>query len=429
LSAADLGLPAGVRDYLPDGAARLKEVSRALEDAFARFGYRRVVVPTIERMSVVARGLGEEAGERLFNAVEPGTGEVVAICPDHTTRVGRLWAAALHALPAPVRVSYVGAVLRAREERAGRPREVFQAGAEYLGAGGVAADAEIVVLCDRALRAVGLDAAVLDLGHAGYVQAFFDAAELSADGRQAARDALSSKDAAGLGAIAEAEGGRRGGRGSTRAKARRALPELAGLYGGGSPARARRLARKAGLGKAALAAVDEVEAVIEAATACGLDARLTVDLGETRGFGYYTGLTLHAFAEGAGGEVASGGRYDDLLARYGRPAPAVGLAVDIAFLLDALDGRATVEADGWVLVGGDRPAAEVLFAGERLRAGGHRVAILPGRHSEARALAHAAAHRFDGVLMPARGAGKWRQVDVAGGPPRSLTLEALGAAS
>ena len=48
-----------------------------------------------------------------------------------------------------------------------------------------------------------------------------------------------------------------------------------------------------------------------------------------RGFDYYTGVRFQAFVPGAASAVLQGGRYDDLLARYGRPSPAVGFAVDV----------------------------------------------------------------------------------------------------
>jgi ATP phosphoribosyltransferase regulatory subunit len=62
-----------------------------------------------------------------------------------------------------------------------------------------------------------------------------------------------------------------------------------------------------------------------------------VDLGEARGLGYYTGITFAGYAPGAGSAVAAGGRYDGLLARFGRPDPAIGFAVDLEFATQALE--------------------------------------------------------------------------------------------
>ena len=60
------------------------------------------------------------------------------------------------------------------------------------------------------------------------------------------------------------------------------------------------------------------------------------DFGEVRGLDYYTGVHFEIFAAGAGAAVGAGGRYDDLVARFGRPLPAVGLALNLDALADAL---------------------------------------------------------------------------------------------
>jgi len=94
----------------------------------------------------------------------------------------------------------------------------------------------------------------------------------------------------------------------------------------------------------ALAAVRELGAVAAALDEAGLRDRLAVDLGEVRGLDYYTGLVFRAYAPGLGFEVGGGGRYDALLARFGRPLPAVGfmLGLDRVALLLERQGRLAV---------------------------------------------------------------------------------------
>jgi len=93
---------------------------------------------------------------------------------------------------------------------------------------------------------------------------------------------------------------------------------------------------------AAATAVDELRAVAGALRTAGLASRLAVDLGEVRGLDYYTGLVFRVFAPDLGFEVGGGGRYDTLLARFGRPLPAVGfmLGLDRVALLLERQGKA-----------------------------------------------------------------------------------------
>ncbi len=321
----DLSLPSGLRDLLPDHSAHLAELSSRLQEVFSRFGYRRVFLPTLERLDVVERGLSPAALADVMKFVEPGSGEVVAIRPDITPQIARLYAARPDALPSPARLCYDGPVLRAREARAGRPREVYQAGVEMLGAGGAAADAEMLVVLSRALESVGLAGARVEVGHARFAGAVVEAARLPERARAEAWAALGRKDEAALDALA------RKARGAPRARA--ALPALATLYGDGALARARAIAREV---PGAAAALAEVEAALRIAGRRRAGP-FAVDLGEARGLGYYTGITFAGYAPGAGSSVAAGGRYDALLARFGRPGPAIGFAVDLEFATQALE--------------------------------------------------------------------------------------------
>jgi ATP phosphoribosyltransferase regulatory subunit len=326
----DLSLPAGLRDLLPDHSAHLAELSGKLQAVFAGFGYRRLFLPTLERLEVVERGLSSTALADVMKFVEPGSGEVVAIRPDITPQIARLYAARPDALPNPARLCYDGPVLRARESRAGRPREVYQAGVELLGAGGPKADAEALFVLARALARVGLAGAVIEVGHARFAAAALEAAGLGKRARLEAWEALARKDAGALGRLAKRA------RGNERA--RRALPGLTSLYGEDALERARAFARVV---PACAPALAEVEAALRLARRRGLGA-VVVDLGEARGLGYYTGITFAGYAPGAGAAVAAGGRYDELLARFGRPGPAIGFAVDLEFATQALERQSKV---------------------------------------------------------------------------------------
>ena len=88
-------------------------------------------------------------------------------------------------------------------------------------------------------------------------------------------------------------------------------------------------------------ALADLAAIVAAVNGRKLDVRLHVDLGEVRGFDYYTGVRFQAFVPGASDAVLRGGRYDGLLARYGRPSPAVGFAVDVDAVAGVLESTDT----------------------------------------------------------------------------------------
>ena len=93
-------------------------------------------------------------------------------------------------------------------------------------------------------------------------------------------------------------------------------------------------------------ALADLARIVAAVEERDIQARLHIDLGEVRGFDYYTGLRFQGYAEGAGQAVLGGGRYDDLLGRYGRPSPAVGFAVDVEVVAAALEAAQAAHAPG-----------------------------------------------------------------------------------
>jgi ATP phosphoribosyltransferase regulatory subunit len=85
------------------------------------------------------------------------------------------------------------------------------------------------------------------------------------------------------------------------------------------------------------AALDQLAAVLVAFAelADPQPPAVTIDLGDVRGFDYYTGVRFAGYAAGAPDAVLRGGRYDELIGRYGRPARATGFALDVEALAQA----------------------------------------------------------------------------------------------
>jgi ATP phosphoribosyltransferase regulatory subunit len=62
---------------------------------------------------------------------------------------------------------------------------------------------------------------------------------------------------------------------------------------------------------------------------------LVYDLGEVRGLDYYTGIHFELFTAGVGRAAGAGGRYDELMARFGVAMPAVGVSLDLDTIAEA----------------------------------------------------------------------------------------------
>src|SRR5262247_4797683 len=85
-----------------------------------------------------------------------------------------------------------------------------------------------------------------------------------------------------------------------------------------------------------LAAVDHLDKIYSTLDSLGLGENFDVDLGDTGGLEYYTGLTFKVYAPGCGAEIGGGGRYDKLVANFGEPEPAVGFSIALDGLVGAI---------------------------------------------------------------------------------------------
>src|SRR5262249_54752677 len=163
-SKSPIRLPVGVRDFLPDAAARRRTIAEALVAEFERWGYDRIITPAFEYLDVLQRGLGEGVRAAVLRFVEPATGEVVALRPDITPQVARIAATRLAGARAPIRLCSEGSVLRLASGARGQ-RELIQAGVELIDAPSPTGDAEVLALAAGALRAAELDDATVEVGH------------------------------------------------------------------------------------------------------------------------------------------------------------------------------------------------------------------------------------------------------------------------
>ena len=149
-----VGLVRGTRDWLPADCAALAALERQLLEGFARAGYEPIRTPILEFTELHERKSGAGIVSKLF---ELASGGPAAIClpPELTASiVSCLRRGTAIALPSPgaSAARARSSATRATPARA-RLREFTQVGVELLGAGGPAADAEVIALADRSLAA------------------------------------------------------------------------------------------------------------------------------------------------------------------------------------------------------------------------------------------------------------------------------------
>jgi ATP phosphoribosyltransferase regulatory subunit len=303
-------IPPGALDLTGEAVRRRRVLQRAAMGALEQAGYEELIPPTFEYEDTFLRAGGASVAERLVRFPDRD-GRILAMRYDFTASLARVAATTFSDARHPLRLSYSGMVYRQEPERGGRPREMLQVGAELLGQGDLAADIEIVRLTLTLLHAAGIRDFQLNLGHVGVLAAGLDAIEEPL--RSDVRRWIDRKDRGSLHrALATLSGD---------ACALMTLPFVIG--------------RRDALEEAGRHAPAASQTGLQHLLA--LDASLNpaerghvvYDLGEVRGLDYYTGIHFELYIAGAGRAAGAGGRYDDLMGRFGRPMPAVGVALDL----------------------------------------------------------------------------------------------------
>jgi len=314
----------GFRDLLPAEAEVLREAQESLLAEMRRWGYRHVITPLVESMDVLDLGLGVDQRRRLYKFTD-ARGDIVALVGERTVPVARLVAGKLRGAALPLRLCYAGPVVSTDEARFHHRRETYQVGAELIGAPGAVADAEVIALAARCMEATGIRRYQIDVGHAEFFHGIMDAVQLPEDVKGGVRAALAARDFVTLESLLEGTPLKSAEHELLlRFPALRGGPEI--LEAAGGLVRNRR----------SETALSELGRVRELLIAHGIGDVVILDLGAIRDFDYYTGVTFEGYGPDFGRPVAQGGRYDGLLARFGRPAPATGFVVQLDLVSEML---------------------------------------------------------------------------------------------
>jgi len=312
--------PSGTRDVLPDEMRELRAITEGIRGVFEASGYGEIATPALEYEAVLARGdaAAAEPAYRFFDEA----GNLLVLRSDMTIPIARVVGGRYgHAQP-PLRFCYFAHAYRSVRSGRGQAREMLQAGIELVGVPAPEGTAEAVATACRALDAAGLEGYRIGLGDAALYPAMLDGFGIPVPARRQLLHELVTRDFVGVEREVEAL--------RLPAAAADQLVRVPQLRGGPEI-----LDVPAGPAADAVRGLREVYAALEPAAA----ERVIFDLGLARSLGYYTGAIFEVYDQALGAPIGGGGRYDDLLGRFGRELPAVGWALNVERLHIALVGE------------------------------------------------------------------------------------------
>ncbi|WP_119067391.1 ATP phosphoribosyltransferase regulatory subunit [Rubrobacter indicoceani] len=399
----------GTRDMLPPEAMRLFDVERRAIDRFRAHGFREVVTPALEYAEVMEEPHLRDASFKLFDP----DNQMLLLRPEMTTPIARLVAQRLKDAPVPHKLSYCLPVYRRSGVGRGQSAEFHQAGVEVVGSASPGEDAGAISLLMDVLESFGLtpgeDFSVV-LGQASFYKSYVE--ENAGEAAAELLEALAAKDLVRVDEISRNL--------PRNAEGIREIPRLVGRADDEGLLDA---ASGYATGRAA-AAFGNLKEILGYLEAVGRTGGVILDLGLIGRYGYYTGAVYEVYARGMGFSVASGGRYDGLLSRFGEEAPATGFAISLERLIQILPEKPP--APLLLMLGRDVRAAGMAA---RLRESGVAVLHVAEDFSPGEARRYARSVGADSVVYPDDNTegNDLKFTPVAAGDSGTLTVDELAA--
>jgi ATP phosphoribosyltransferase regulatory subunit len=324
-------IPRGVQCYFGEEVNRRRRVEAVLAAIARNWGFHEIILPFFDYLEDFVYGLGSQLGDKVYRFLDKD-GSLLALRPDLTTLVAKTVATRMTDQPVPVQLFYSGEVFRQERAGAWRQKEFYQVGLESMGVSETWADAGITLIAIDCLLHLGVEEFKIALGNVGLFNGIVSGLDLPPEKVLALRDAIDHRDSNRLEAeVADLK---------LSDEKKKFLVELPQLTGG------REVVDKA-LGivrnphsRRSLRELAEIHSVI---AGLGLDRFLTLDLGEVRGLDYYTGIVFKVYSRSEGFELGGGGRYDDLLGKFGWDLPAVGFSFTLDRVLPLVGDAHTLE--------------------------------------------------------------------------------------
>jgi ATP phosphoribosyltransferase regulatory subunit len=365
-------LPTGMRDVLPPDAEIEASATEQLVACFSSFGYERVKPPLIEFEESLLSGGGAAMSGQTFRIMDPISQRMMGVRADMTLQVARIAMTRLKKSPRPIRLCYGGQVLRVRGTQIRPERQFGQVGSELIGSQNPKADAEVILMAIEALYGLGIENLSIDLALPTLVPAIISGLKLDDQTTATLRAALDRKDEATLISLAADLG-------------KDAISQLTAMLRATGPAEAALTSlAKLNLPDGASGERSSLESVINNIRAATPELNVTVDLVESRGLEYHTGVTFTIFAQGIRRELGRGGRYLAGSSETSDGEPATGMTLFMDSVLRALPaarkekrlylptktdiGEARkFRSEGWITVDGLETDVDIKVEANRLR--------------------------------------------------------------
>lgn len=319
-----LRTPEGVRDIYGEEFIRKERGERAVKNVMKQYGYMQIKTPSFEYFDIFNSERGTVSSKDMYKFTDRD-GETCVLRPDMTPQIARCVAKYEKNESLPIRLFYHGDTFINNDGYQGKLKEITQIGAELVNAKGTSADAEMIALMIDCLLSIGLTDFQIELGNADFFRSLTTEAGFTEEETEELRDLIETKNLFGVEALLSEKNIDEG--------LKDIFTKLPLQFGSIDFIRE---FKKCTENARAIEAINCLEEIYDKLAAYGKESYVTFDLGMLTQYNYYTGVVFKAYTHKTGEPIGAGGRYDSLLGQFGKPAPAIGIAIYIDYALTAM---------------------------------------------------------------------------------------------
>lgn len=316
--------PEGVRDVYGNECRQKRALQQRLHSIFEKYEYQDIETPTFEFFDVFSKEVGTIPSRDLYKFFDR-EGNTLVLRPDFTPSIARAAAMYFEEQDMPVRLCYQGSTFVNNSSYQGRLKESTQMGVEFIGDSDVTADVEVLAMVIEMLLAAGLKEFQVSIGQVEFFKALIDEASMDQETTETLRLLISSKNFFGVEELLDGLALRDG--------LKNAFLQLPQLFGGAEVLDQAKILANNGRSRESIRRLSLIYRLLQEK---GLERYVSFDFGMLSKYQYYTGIIFHAYTYGTGEPIAKGGRYDNLMAHFGKPEPAVGFGITMEQLMLAL---------------------------------------------------------------------------------------------
>ena len=319
-----LHTPEGVRDIYASEMEKKVTITDNIHKVFRRNGFRDIQTPMFEYFDIFNKERGSVASKNMYKFFDR-EGYTLVLRPDITPSIARCAAKYYTDTKSPIRFCYNGNTFINNAEHQGKLKEFTQMGCELISDNSSDADADMIAVLVESLLEAGLKDFKISIGEAGFYKGLIEECNIDEETEDQLTQMIVNKNNFGMEDILDEKG--------VDKKYKDMFMKLPGLFGG---VEVLEKADEVTDVKKSEKSLERLRKVYDILKIYGLEEYVSFDLGMISYYKYYTGIIFNAYTYKTGDAIATGGRYDNLLAQFGKNAPAIGFAINVDMLMTAL---------------------------------------------------------------------------------------------